>query len=764
MNPIDSRHWQIGQVIFDYSRRELRVGQHSAYLEPKLFTLLLLFVESAQHQVSRDQLIAEVWSGRVVSESAINRAISLLRKAFHLLDPETDYIETLPKVGYRLMVPVQLIVADKPNPSQTEQFSAKLIVNSVEFSSTANDKVSASDLQSDAQIEAQSPAQQQTELTTQANAVVKTQTAEASNSTYALPALVASRWFWAGLLMLLIFMLAWNFRSYWSSPHWLETQHRPVYLTYETGSETSVSTNSTHLFYQRKIAGAATELWLKPLHDKNAAAVRIPVRSIHDAAERTGSEVALVANGRLSSASLSPDGQWLLFAEYQAQQCQVYLLSLTAQQMRPLFDCPFDSHFEASWQADSQAFFYRQRQNKTKPYALYSYSLATTKQQQLTAPASDDLAGALLLAAAPQVVGNEQAAAVAILRYLDPQHTELLLLRGPSWQPQKVATLTLNISSMQWLRHDLLLFSAGEQIYQYHLPSHRLRPLYTAREDVESFQASHDRLWIAEQRIQSSIRRFAPTNGDSERLIEFEGANVMPRVRSMDQTLFFLSDIGGHFQIWQQRVGEAPNLLSELPHPSFTRMSLSSDQQSLVFSQLGAIYQLNIANGSTVQLLGPEYKANVVNLDNSSNRLVFSSDRSGDWQLWQFDLAQKKLRQLTKDGGYSGYLADNTLYFSRYHQPGLWRKPLPDGEAELLIPDLDVVNWLNWHIDAQQIYFYRPTSGIWRYEISSKQQHQLMPLRDNFVHQFQVSGQSIYFVERRPSEGNIAQLQLSTLP
>ena len=265
--------------------------------------MLLLFVESAQHQVSRDQLIAEVWSGRVVSESAINRAISLLRKAFHLLDSETDYIETLPKVGYRLMVPVELIVADKPDHSQTEQFSTKQIVNRAAFSSTTTDKASACALQSEPQSPAQSAAQ----------------TAEASDSTRALRALVTSRWFWAGLLMLLIFMLAWHFRSYWSSPHWLETQHRPVYLTYETGSETSVSTNSTHMFYQRKIAGAATELWLKPLHDKNAAAVRIPVRSIHDASERTDSEVALVANGRLSSASLSPDGQWLLFAEYQAQ-------------------------------------------------------------------------------------------------------------------------------------------------------------------------------------------------------------------------------------------------------------------------------------------------------------------------------------------------------------------------------------------------------------------------------------------------------------
>ncbi|MDZ7904332.1 MAG: hypothetical protein U5L01_18205 [Rheinheimera sp.] len=82
--------------------------------------------------------------------------------------------------------------------------------------------------------------------------------------------------------------------------------------------------------------------------------------------------------------------------------------------------------------------------------------------------------------------------------------------------------------------------------------------------------------------------------------------------------------MGGHYQLWQKMVGSDPTMFSELPHPSFTRLALSSDQQSLVFSQLGAIYQLDLASGITTKLLGAEYKANVVNLDNASNSLVHS--------------------------------------------------------------------------------------------------------------------------------------------
>lgn len=757
MNQSDSRNWQIGLVIFDYARRELRVGQHSAYLEPKLFTLLLLLLESPHYQVSRDQLIAEVWSSRVVSESAINRVISLLRKAFSTLDPYSNYIETLPKVGYRLVAQVKVL--------ETAELQTIHQANQQQLAELAANKAAAQT--------ALVPSDAADELSAQ-----QTDQPARTDFTITLRKFGMSGWVWGPILLVSLLLLAWNFRGYWSSPQWLNTAERPVYLTYEEGSETSLSVNSTHMFYQRQIAGAATELWLKPIADRNSAAVRLPVRSINDASERQPEEAALVVKGRLSKATLSPDGQWLLFAEYQSQQCQVFLLSTTLPQMRSLFACPADSEFQASWQADSQAFFYRQRQNKTKPYAVHRYTLATAKQQQLTAPASDDLAGSLLVAAAPawpfeqtetsaqhaQNAERSDSAAVAMLRYLDQEHTELLLMNEAQWLTEVIDVIPMNISNMQWLRPDLLLFSSGANLYQYHLPSKQLAPLHTARDAVESFHAVADRIFVAEQKQQSNIRRISLQNGETERVVEFEGLNIMPRLSGSDQRLFFLSNIGGHFQVWQKTVGSDPTMFSELPHPGFTRLALSSDQQSLVFSQLGTIYQLDLASGNTKQLLGAEYKANVVNLDNASKSTVFSSDRSGDWQLWQYDLTKNTLEQLTNDGGYSGIIAGNDLYFTRYHQPGLWRKSLNGREAELLIPDLDVVNWLNWQIDQQFIYFYRPDSGIWQYSISSKQEQLVLPVGENFVHQFHVSGQYIHVVERRRSEGNIAQLGLSLEP
>lgn len=739
MNQPDSKNWQIGQVIFDTARRQLQLGELSVYVEPKLFTLLQLLLESPHNQVSRDQLITDVWLGRVVSESAINRAISLLRKAFNTLDPDSNYIETLPKVGYRLAMPIQLISADVCEPHD--------IAN--------------------AQYQAEQPAINKDMATNQVvEAPYQAERLPPTTSASSLK-LGASRWLWGFLLLSGILFLAWHLHRTWSSPNWLNTTQRPVYLTFDGGSETSVSVNSTHIFYQRQLAGSASELWLKPITDTDAPAERIAVTAIKDASQRKPGEVALVVSGRLSKATLSPDGQWLVFAEYQSKHCQVFLLSLSALQMRSLFDCPPDSEFQASWQADSSAFFYRQRQNKTKPYAVHRFTLATAKQQQLTAPASDHLAGSLLVAAAPRLPKDEpqsssRTAAVAILRYLDTEHTELLLMPEATWQPKAITVLPMKISNVQWIQADLLLLSAGSNLYQYHLPSKQLAPLYSARADVESFFAVNNHLFVAEQKQQSLIRRVSIRDGQSEQVVALDGLNVMPRLRGSDQRLFFLNNMAGQLQVWQQAIGKAPSMLSELPHPSFTRLALSSDQRSIVFSQLGAVYQLTIADGSTRQLLSSEYKANVVNLDNNLNSLIFSSERSGDWQLWQFDLAQNQLHQLTQDGGYSGIVHENNLYFTRYHQPGLWRKPMSGDDAELLIPDLDVVNWLNWHIDQQHIYFYRPSSGIWRYTIANQQQQLLMPMSPDFVHQFHVEGEFIYFVERRKAEGNIAQLILKT--
>jgi DNA-binding winged helix-turn-helix (wHTH) protein/Tol biopolymer transport system component len=81
--------------------RLLRNGEPVA-LTPRVFDLLRVLVENADHLLDKDRLLAEVWHDAVVEEANLTRAISVLRKA--LGENGTDrYIETVPKKGYRFV-------------------------------------------------------------------------------------------------------------------------------------------------------------------------------------------------------------------------------------------------------------------------------------------------------------------------------------------------------------------------------------------------------------------------------------------------------------------------------------------------------------------------------------------------------------------------------------------------------------------------------------------------------------------------------------
>ena len=52
----------------DPDRRELLRGTTPVALEPQVFDLLLYLIQSREHVVSKDELIAKVWQGRIVSD------------------------------------------------------------------------------------------------------------------------------------------------------------------------------------------------------------------------------------------------------------------------------------------------------------------------------------------------------------------------------------------------------------------------------------------------------------------------------------------------------------------------------------------------------------------------------------------------------------------------------------------------------------------------------------------------------------------------
>ena len=73
--------------------------------------VLLYLVEHQGEVVKRDDLIGEVWEGTFVTDEALSRAISVLRTQLGDDRMTPTYIQTLPKVGYRLIMPVEALEA-----------------------------------------------------------------------------------------------------------------------------------------------------------------------------------------------------------------------------------------------------------------------------------------------------------------------------------------------------------------------------------------------------------------------------------------------------------------------------------------------------------------------------------------------------------------------------------------------------------------------------------------------------------------------------
>ncbi len=73
-------------------------------LEPRVMKTLVCLAEYANKTVNRDQLIEFVWSGQIVSDDAVQRCISLLRRALGDDAKNPTYILTVPKKGYRMLI------------------------------------------------------------------------------------------------------------------------------------------------------------------------------------------------------------------------------------------------------------------------------------------------------------------------------------------------------------------------------------------------------------------------------------------------------------------------------------------------------------------------------------------------------------------------------------------------------------------------------------------------------------------------------------
>jgi DNA-binding winged helix-turn-helix (wHTH) protein/pimeloyl-ACP methyl ester carboxylesterase len=92
-----------GDYSLDVGRRELRRGQNLVQLEPQVFDLLVYLVRNRDRVVTRDDIFAAVWGGRIVSESTLSSRITAVRKAIGDSGEQQALIRTAARKGIRFI-------------------------------------------------------------------------------------------------------------------------------------------------------------------------------------------------------------------------------------------------------------------------------------------------------------------------------------------------------------------------------------------------------------------------------------------------------------------------------------------------------------------------------------------------------------------------------------------------------------------------------------------------------------------------------------
>jgi TolB-like protein/Tfp pilus assembly protein PilF len=119
-----------GDYEIDIERRELRRAKTPVHVEPQVFDLLVYLVQNRDRVVSKEDLIASVWGGRIVSDSTLTSRVNAARNAVGDSGEDKKLIRTIARKGLRFVGEVRMppngdeaaVVTDPP-PEEIQERS-----------------------------------------------------------------------------------------------------------------------------------------------------------------------------------------------------------------------------------------------------------------------------------------------------------------------------------------------------------------------------------------------------------------------------------------------------------------------------------------------------------------------------------------------------------------------------------------------------------------------------------------------------------------
>ncbi|MEM8634533.1 MAG: winged helix-turn-helix domain-containing protein [Pseudomonadota bacterium] len=458
--------------------------------------------------------------------------------------------------------------------------------------------------------------------------------------------------------------------------------------------------------------------------------------------------------------SISPNGESLAFAQLKPNACHVFVTSLQSPAAEePVFSCATGAP-QISWLTEEKLLYFAAG-DAPLDFDLVSHDLRSGRRTTIQNGGGKRTPFGFSI--------DPQGSRVAVLSTLNWTQTEVLLISDIE-QPTSVELLAtfdglvtdaFFDSDALWLRTS----PGGRHYSRLDLIKNSVTDRLETLDNLNHGVASEDALLFSQVRLDADIKAVGIL-GDERRdtIIASSGADWHPTTSPDGAHTAFLSDRSGQTEIWVVS-GEAPprQISSFKGGLEVLRFEWSPKSNGFIFADTsGRLWVLPLDRSGRQERTPSGHVVKNPNYGHNQNEIYFSSNASGDWEIWRLDITNNSVFQITTNGGLFARASTDgqSLLYTKYRQDGIWVQQLEGSSPEeRLIDELAATNLQQWHIRGDHLYYSRYDGGtypVFRWNLRSGGEEEVLASTTPYIFSFDVSHdeETIYhsFVEYHGSD------------
>lgn len=422
--------------------------------------------------------------------------------------------------------------------------------------------------------------------------------------------------------------------------------------------------------------------------------------------------------GRDVHPSWSPDGSTLAFVRTEVNEhgqptdeYGLYLVPSIGGPEQKLIDTQHWSR-GLDWSPYGASLVFADHQESGGQYHLFLLSLDSREKTQLTSPPSQYSDHTPLFSPDGKTIAFLRSQPMGLA-------DEIFLVSATGGEPRPLTQEQLDIAGMDWTADGKHLIFAAERVglrslWRVAVSDGAITWVPVSGELIAypTIARSNNRLLYEQSWSEMNIWQLADSSQAMEPFISSTYRDSDAYFAPDGNRIAFVSTRSGHPELWIcDRNGANLLQLTRFSGVYVGRPQWSPDGQRLAFyanpDGHTALFTIDAEGGQPRRLLDSEANDLLPTWSADGRWIYFSSDHSGDWQLWKTTPEGDQLLQITTEGGIlpAASMDGAWLYYTRPDVGGIWRIPVDGGTPERTLNASRIADHTNWTLTKDGLYF-----------------------------------------------------------